>query len=147
MGFLGAGAILKRGTLVQGVTTAAALWFISIVGLCFGAGYIGIGLAGTAVAIVALFILPSAERYFHADHMSTITIVTRHEGITEEELRQRLCALGLDAQNFTIDCQVSEKLKTICCEVEYQRKRSLELPPKVIADLSHQRGVVEVKWE
>lgn len=147
MGFLGAGAILKRGNLVQGVTTAATLWFISVVGLCFGAGYIGIGVAGSVLAIVALFILPWAERFVHADHMSIVTVVTRHEGITEEELRQRLCTLGLSAENFTIDCQVSEKLKTISCEVEYQRKRALELPPKVIADLSHQPGVMGVKWE
>ena len=38
MGFIGAGAILKRGELVLGITTAATLWFVTVLGLCFGGG-------------------------------------------------------------------------------------------------------------
>lgn len=38
MGFIGAGAILKKGTLVSGVTTAATLWFSTVMGLCLGGG-------------------------------------------------------------------------------------------------------------
>src|SRR6266403_152886 len=33
MGFIGAGAILRRGNVVQGVTTAATLWFVTVIGL------------------------------------------------------------------------------------------------------------------
>jgi putative Mg2+ transporter-C (MgtC) family protein len=147
MGFLGAGAILKRGNLVQGVTTAASMWYMGIVGLCFGGGYIGIGLIGVALAGIALFVLPWIEQYAHADHLSRVTVVTRADGMTEQELRQRLDALGLRPQNFNIEYQVAEKLKTICCEVEYQRRRAMELPHKVVAELSHRPGVVEVRWE
>jgi hypothetical protein len=39
MGFIGAGAIVKRGSLVHGLTTAATLWFATVLGLCFGDGY------------------------------------------------------------------------------------------------------------
>ena len=38
MGFIGAGAILRRDGLVLGVTTAATLWLVTVIGLCFGAG-------------------------------------------------------------------------------------------------------------
>ncbi|MEA2782091.1 MAG: putative Mg2+ transporter-C (MgtC) family protein [Rhodospirillaceae bacterium] len=52
MGFIGGGVILRRrGNLVTGVTTAATLWFVTILGLCFGAGEIGIGLAGLVLAM------------------------------------------------------------------------------------------------
>src|SRR5690606_37945306 len=44
MGFLGAGAILREGNMVRGITTAAALWFVTILGLAFGSGEILIGL-------------------------------------------------------------------------------------------------------
>lgn len=37
VGFIGAGAIVRRGELVLGVTTAATMWFSTVVGLCFGA--------------------------------------------------------------------------------------------------------------
>ena len=36
MGFIGGGAILRRDGLVFGVTTAATLWFVTVIGLCFG---------------------------------------------------------------------------------------------------------------
>src|SRR6185437_6216889 len=36
VGFIGAGAILRRDNLVLGVTTAATLWFVTVMGLCFG---------------------------------------------------------------------------------------------------------------
>lgn len=37
MGFIGGGAILRRGNMVQGVTTAATLWIVTVIGLCLGA--------------------------------------------------------------------------------------------------------------
>lgn len=36
MGFIGGGAILRRENMVLGVTTAATLWIVTIIGLCFG---------------------------------------------------------------------------------------------------------------
>lgn len=38
MGFIGAGTILRKENLVLGVTTAATLWFTTLMGLCFGGG-------------------------------------------------------------------------------------------------------------
>src|SRR5262249_23206233 len=40
MGFIGGGAILRRENMVLGVTTAATLWFVTVIGLCFGGGQI-----------------------------------------------------------------------------------------------------------
>ena len=36
MGFIGAGAITRKGDVVRGVTTAATLWIVTVLGLCFG---------------------------------------------------------------------------------------------------------------
>src|SRR5262249_12252360 len=44
IGFIGGGAILKKGELIVGLTTAATLWLATIIGLCLGAGQIGLGL-------------------------------------------------------------------------------------------------------
>jgi hypothetical protein len=42
VGFIGAGAILRRDEVVFGVTTAATLWLVTVVGLCLGAGQIAL---------------------------------------------------------------------------------------------------------
>ena len=55
MGFIGAGAIFRRGDAVVGVTTAATLWFVTVMGLCFGAGQLPLGAAMLAVGLGVLW--------------------------------------------------------------------------------------------
>src|ERR1041385_9359213 len=38
IGFIGAGAIVRRDRIIVGVTTAATIWFLTVVGLCLGGG-------------------------------------------------------------------------------------------------------------
>src|SRR5207302_1899453 len=55
IGFLGAGAIIRQGLSVRGLTTAATLWVVAALGLAGGAGYYrGAGIA-TAFVLVALY--------------------------------------------------------------------------------------------
>jgi putative Mg2+ transporter-C (MgtC) family protein len=61
VGFIGAGAIFRQNNLVRGVTTAATLWFVSVIGLCFGGGQIGLGIAGTIIGVAALWGLKALE--------------------------------------------------------------------------------------
>src|SRR5688572_10350944 len=46
IGFLGAGAIVREGVTVRGVTTAAVLWYVTILGLAFGSGHLALGMIG-----------------------------------------------------------------------------------------------------
>ena len=57
VGFIGGGAILQRDKLVAGVTTAATLWLVTVIGLCFGAGDIWLGVAATAISFFVLWLL------------------------------------------------------------------------------------------
>jgi putative Mg2+ transporter-C (MgtC) family protein len=59
--FIGAGDILRRGELVRGVTTAATIWVATVIGLCFGGGQIGLGIAGTGIALATLWLLKYIE--------------------------------------------------------------------------------------
>lgn len=55
MGFIGAGAVLRKDGLVTGVTTAAMLWFVTVVGLCFGGGQYRLGASGAVVGLAVLW--------------------------------------------------------------------------------------------
>jgi putative Mg2+ transporter-C (MgtC) family protein len=55
IGFLGAGAIIRQGFSVRGLTTAATLWVVAAVGLASGAGYYSGAVITTAVVLVALW--------------------------------------------------------------------------------------------
>ena len=52
IGFLGAGLILKDGTTVRNLTTAASLWFSAAVGMAFGFGFYTIGILAALVAVL-----------------------------------------------------------------------------------------------
>ncbi len=49
IGFLGAGTIIRNGANVKGLTTAATLWVVAIIGLTVGAGLYAIGIFVTAL--------------------------------------------------------------------------------------------------
>ena len=55
IGFLGAGAIIKYGTNIRGLTTAASLWVVASVGLAAGAGAYFLATGGTLIALLALW--------------------------------------------------------------------------------------------
>jgi putative Mg2+ transporter-C (MgtC) family protein len=42
VGFIGAGAIVRKDEFVLGITTAATIWFSTVVGLCIGGGCVSI---------------------------------------------------------------------------------------------------------
>lgn len=62
IGFIGAGAILRQGLSVRGLTTAATLWLVAAIGMSVGAGDYGLAVAATFSALVALVVLSWVER-------------------------------------------------------------------------------------
>jgi putative Mg2+ transporter-C (MgtC) family protein len=54
IGFLGAGAIIRQGLAVRGLTTAASLWIVAAIGMAVGAGYYSAALIATGIVLVGL---------------------------------------------------------------------------------------------
>src|SRR5918911_2016021 len=55
IGFLGAGAIIRQGLSIRGLTTAATLWVVAAIGLTTGAGYYSAAAITTLLVIVSLW--------------------------------------------------------------------------------------------
>ena len=62
VGFLGAGAIMRFGVNVKGITTASSLWTTAIIGIACGAGYYQSAALATAFVLFALGILSKFVR-------------------------------------------------------------------------------------
>lgn len=61
IGFLGAGAIVREGGRIAGLTTAATIWLSAALGMGIGAGELYFVLAATAVTILVLLAFPKLE--------------------------------------------------------------------------------------
>jgi putative Mg2+ transporter-C (MgtC) family protein len=75
VGFIGGGAILRKGDLVTGVTTAATLWVMTVIGLCLGGGQLALGIATTALAVITLWILKWVDVTIPREHRAVMVIV------------------------------------------------------------------------
>jgi putative Mg2+ transporter-C (MgtC) family protein len=65
IGFLGAGAILKDGVVIRGLTTAASLWATAAVGMAAGAGEYVIAAVSAGVILVSLWPINALAERLH----------------------------------------------------------------------------------
>ncbi|OWZ84532.1 MgtC/SapB family protein [Natranaerobius trueperi] len=63
VGFLGAGTILRQGSTIKGLTTAASLWVVAGIGLAVGGGFYLGAITATSVVMISLYLLGNVERY------------------------------------------------------------------------------------
>jgi putative Mg2+ transporter-C (MgtC) family protein len=66
IGFLGAGAILRSGGNITGLTTAATIWVNAAIGMAAGLGSYSVAAGGAGLTLVVLALLPFMERVFEA---------------------------------------------------------------------------------
>jgi putative Mg2+ transporter-C (MgtC) family protein len=89
VGFIGGGAILKKGELVTGVTTAATLWVVTVIGLCLGGGQLVLGTAATTLAIVTLWILRWVDLAIPREHRAMMVV----RGVADSDIVNALPSL------------------------------------------------------
>ena len=91
IGFLGAGAIIRLGNNVRGLTTAASIWLVSAVGLTIGAGLYIISLVTVLIAIFTLVILENIEKkFFPHVFMKTLVLSFENQHLHSEEVKKIL---------------------------------------------------------
>lgn len=75
IGFLGAGAILHAGVNIRGLTTAATIWTMAVVGLAVGAGFFSSAVIVTITLFIVLSVLNKLEnKLFHPKTIAPITM-------------------------------------------------------------------------
>jgi putative Mg2+ transporter-C (MgtC) family protein len=93
IGFLGAGAILRHGVTVRGITTAAALWISAAIGMAAAAGFYFGALATTVIALVALVALRKLRPVLRR-HLGTETLTLELELASGATIRSVLGELS-----------------------------------------------------
>jgi putative Mg2+ transporter-C (MgtC) family protein len=135
IGFLGAGAIIREGLSVRGLTTAASLWIVAAAGMAAGAGYYWAAVVATALTIFALWPLRLIA-------YRTIERLRPEENRLVVELQEGqpiapLLAELTDVRHFEVD------------EERDRRVVTLELPhidEDLVAKLSDLDYVIGIRW-
>lgn len=121
IGFLGAGAILRYGTNVKGLTTATSLWTIAIVGLAVGAGHYFAAFGTTAALLIILSLLNLLEkRLIRVFHTINVTVTSHNNpNLVNDldnlftQLRKKVLSTGVESNTLSQDLTVTMVVKTI----------------------------------
>jgi len=145
IGFLGAGAILRYGYNVKGLTTATSLWTMAIVGLAVGAGYYLVGVVTTALMLLVLGLLNVIENRFVRTSVSRyIAIQADYSKGVVKSIRQLVNEFSDDLLSFTIQKHVKNKRLRIQIVARIHRDQTLE---ELVDALSDIEGVRSLKVE
>jgi len=147
VGFIGAGAILRRDEITFGVTTAATLWLVSVVGLCLGGGQIALGVAGTVLGVVVLSVLKWIEAVIPIERVATIAITLDAAGPTESDVRRKLREAGLRVTASRISLASSCQQRELAFDVKLTGRLLDDESPASIKALAAQSGVTKVRWQ
>jgi len=152
IGFIGAGAILRKDGLVRGVTTAATIWYVTILGLIFGGGQLVLGCAGTLLALFVLWALRTVEKRMPTHRTSTLSIQFREADTTgspqeEATLRAHLQAAGYVVKEWTAQyCE--HELRSLDCDLEWPMKgHSQPETPELVRELARLPSVSSLLWK
>lgn len=143
IGFIGAGAILKRDDMVIGVTTAATLWMVTIIGLILGAGYFLLGGATVAITFIVLALLVKLEPLMHRQHHAELTVELREDGPTVAQLRATIVEAGYKVTSLAFTR--SDKLRVRCRLTWSSRDMANDVPP--VVNRLQQQGVLRIDWQ
>jgi putative Mg2+ transporter-C (MgtC) family protein len=145
IGFLGAGAILRYGFNVKGLTTATSLWTMAIVGLTVGAGYYLVGVVTTAIMLLVLGLLNVIEnRFVRTSVARFISVQADYRKGVVKEIRKKVNEFVDDLISFNIQKHYKSKRLRIQIVARIPKDQKLE---ELIDGLSDVEGVRNLKVE
>ena len=102
IGFLGAGAIIKDGLSVRGLTTAASIWITAAIGILTGVGFYFAALVGTVLTLGTLSTFRWIEARLPTETYSLFMVrFAREAAMAEPTLRSLVQAHGFSLYNLS----------------------------------------------
>jgi putative Mg2+ transporter-C (MgtC) family protein len=142
IGFLGAGAILRFGFNVKGLTTASTLWTTAMVGLAIGYGYYLVAFFAVVIMLIVLTLVERFEKKFvRVNVMRTVVIDVRdREGIIRE-VRKTISKMADAIVAFNVQKSIKNKHLRIEIVARFNRSEKLEDMMEVISSIESVRGI------
>jgi len=150
MGFIGGGAILRRGNMVQGVTTAATLWLVTVIGLCLGGGQLALGIATLAMALLVLWAMKRLESLIRQERHATLSVSLNAAGPTDDDIPAMLSRAGFEIRSWDVMSSSrsdAAPLRKVRCEVSWRGRRDDILTPPIVDQIARIPGVMKLRWK
>lgn len=147
IGFLGAGAIIRTGEFVRGLTTASCIWFAAGLGIVIGVGFYGIAICSTVLVLLVLRIDVLIETHIRSPIYRTLTARIAN---SESERFQKKCIALLKKNRIRIqDLHCSYDKESDFIELKFFIRVRQNLQSRDIIDGLRQDepGLTSVGWQ
>lgn len=145
IGFLGAGAILKFGANVKGLTTAASIWAMAAVGLAVGAGMYTVSLIGVAVVLFALTAMNLFEKWIFKERtLRKVELIVKKNFSGIQVFREVFKMQDVRINSTGFDRNINESTDKITFLVAVTRNLDVQ---QLSDELEKQPGFVSVTVE
>jgi putative Mg2+ transporter-C (MgtC) family protein len=146
IGFLGAGAILARGEIVKGLTTAASIWTVAAIGLAVGGGlYLAAGASTVIILIILAGIKPLEEAYRSRNQSAQLKVAVDSGGITPDLLRETLGLRAGQVKRFLVENRNPEGADDLLILLSKVSSQDIATFPQKLKELDGVREVTVVK--
>ncbi|WP_353892055.1 MgtC/SapB family protein [Proteinivorax hydrogeniformans] len=144
IGFLGAGTIMKEGSSIRGLTTAASLWAVAGTGMAVGFGYISIAITTTFLIVVVLMVFSKLEQklLFTKQTIKVKIEVQDRPGILGE-IASHIGSYNIDIRNVSLS-SIDDKGMEIDLILSLTTKVSLQ---RLLGELAAVSGVDKVNYD
>lgn len=145
IGFLGAGAIIRLGNNIRGLTTAASLWFVAAVGLAIGSGMFLVAGIAEAIGLITLVVLNKVEkRIFPSGRFKMLIISYKDNTASTREALDIIKESGIQVQSIDVNQGSKDKGIKLRLLVRVPNTTDLTLIARTIK-ASGNVGKVEIK--
>lgn len=142
IGFLGAGAILRHGTTVRGLTTAASIWGSAGIGIATGVGLGGLAAVTTLFILFTLTTLEWVEvRLGRGESANDLRLHLRDDHRAVGKALTALDRLGMPVKRATM---LPEAGETAILRVELSRPLKAEQIPRLVKQLLVVKAIARV---
>jgi len=149
IGFLGAGAVLKSGVNIRGLTTAGCIWVSAGIGMASGLAYYMPAVITVVIALAVLVLLNKLEKVFYRDSYRTLKVRVHTRDNVVSDLIDRIKGSGVDVVNceYTRDIEMNTTDAVFSIKVFHKGstdKKSHDLIGRLENDFE---GIKTIAWE
>ncbi|RKY41321.1 MAG: MgtC/SapB family protein [Candidatus Makaraimicrobium thalassicum] len=144
VGFLGAGAIIRAGASIRGLTTAASIWAVAAIGLAVGTGMYEAAAITTIVGLTVLILSRLEGRIRLKQPGKKLRIVLRADSVTStDDIKKIIETYGGRMKRITSEDDGSGKRRNVVFDLILPRLYYGDVAGEV-ASLS---GIEDVRWK
>ncbi|PMS35806.1 putative Mg2+ transporter-C (MgtC) family protein [Trinickia symbiotica] len=147
MGFIGGGAVLRKDGLVTGVTTAATLWFVTVVGLCIGGGQYRLAVSATVVGVAVLWGLRYVEDRLERRKTAWLTVGYAGESNFQQRLADEFERIGCRISPRHAEWKRGEAICETRFLIQWREQTDIYAKAPAFTEAAQRAGANTVQWE